>query len=147
MFFSGRTVDKKVIYSFPSTGVIWQDRQHRELFKRVELFVDAVEKDRGKEELLRLLEFLDEYVVFHFHDEEKAMEKAGFPDSLSHMQEHTGFIDELSELRMELSKGYSQEIVDRIKTRIIRWLKEHIGRADRELGSFLLQKDKGSIIR
>ncbi len=138
-------MDKEIIYSLPSTGLIWQDRQHRELFKRVELFVDAMEEGMGKEEVLRLLEFLDEYVVFHFHDEEKAMEKAGFPDSLAHMKEHTGFIDELSELRVELSNRYSPEIVDRIRTRIIRWLKDHIGRADKELGSFLLDKDRRGV--
>ena len=140
-------MDKKIIYSFPSTGVIWQDRQHRELFKRVGLFVDAIDEGRGREEVLRLLEFLDEYVVFHFHDEEKAMERAGYPESLAHMREHTEFIEELSGLKEELEHGYSPQRLERVRESMVRWLREHIGRADRELGAFLLKKDRKSSAR
>ncbi|MBI5599667.1 MAG: hemerythrin family protein [Deltaproteobacteria bacterium] len=122
------------------TGVSWQDRQHRELFEKVVLLVLAVERGGGKEEVLELVSFLDEYVVVHFHDEEQAMHSCRYPDALAHMREHTGFIEDLSRLKEELKGGITTHLVGEVRERIESWLINHTGVSDRKLGAFLLKK-------
>lgn len=123
------------------TGVPWQDKQHRELFEKVRELILAAEKGEGEKEVLRLLDFLDEYVVVHFHDEEKAMNDHRFPDALSHMKEHTGFIEDLSRLKSEVAKGVTPRFVDEVKDRVLLWLETHMSGSDKKLGSFLLKKN------
>jgi len=63
------------------TGVSWQDRQHRDVMRNItDLFV-AIENGDGSEEMLKLLAFLDEYVVVHFHEEEKYARPYGIYNS------------------------------------------------------------------
>jgi len=129
------TLDKRF-----KTGILWLDAQHRSLFEKMSGLVGAIEMGGGKEEVTRLIDFLDEYVVVHFHDEEKAMGSSQYPGTLSHMKEHTYFIEDLSRLKAELKKGVSAPLVLKVRKRIVLWLKDHIGGADKELGAFLLKE-------
>lgn len=55
------------------------DSQHRELFKRINDLLDACNQGRGKEEVQKVIRFLEEYVATHFGEEEKYMEKYNYP--------------------------------------------------------------------
>jgi hemerythrin len=135
------------------TGIGWQDREHKELFKRIKAVVDAAEhieeancscdtagsKDDACE-LLKLLDFLDDYVVEHFHDEEQAMSKGAYPDMLKHLEEHTIFIDEIGKVRTELeSTGVTHALVEELHTQVADWFKNHIAETDKLLGAFLVR--------
>lgn len=122
------------------TGVPWQDRQHRELFKRIGSLLDAIEHEEAASEVVSLVDFLDEYVAFHFHDEEQFMHKYAYPDALAHTEEHVRFIDDLSQIREELAGGVCVDKVESVKARLAQWLSEHIGRRDKELGAFLIKR-------
>jgi hemerythrin len=41
-----------------STGMPWQDREHKEFFKRLNELVSAIERGEGEEEVGRLFKFL-----------------------------------------------------------------------------------------
>jgi len=88
-----------------STGVEWQDRHHKELFKRVNGLLDAMSVGMGKDELDRVFRFLDSYIVVHFDAEEQAMSKYDFPHAMEHLREHTGFIEAVAALRHEFATG------------------------------------------
>ncbi len=121
------------------TGLAWQDRQHKELFEKLSALLDGLQRGVGVEEAVKLLEFLDEYVVVHFHDEEQAMSRYGYPDMVTHLEQHTDFIDNLSRLKERLKTERSDEAIDDVKTSVLNWLNEHIRGIDRELGRFLLE--------
>jgi Hemerythrin len=58
-----------------SVGVDKIDRQHKELFNRINLLVCSMKSAKGKEEMITTLNFLEEYVIRHFNDEEKFKRK------------------------------------------------------------------------
>lgn len=120
-----------------STGIDWQDRHHKELFKRINRLLDAMTMGRGKDETARLFAFLDDYFVVHFEAEEQAMGKYNFPGAVAHLAEHTRFIEGIAGLRREFDRGPSTGLVIRVQREVVDWLVNHIGGLDKELAAFL----------
>jgi hemerythrin len=56
-----------------SVGVELIDTQHRELIHRFSSLIDACQEHRAKDKITELLAFLDDYVVFHFGEEQQLM--------------------------------------------------------------------------
>lgn len=123
-----------------STGVEWQDAHHKELFKRINALLDAMNVGRGKDEVLRLFKFLDEYCVVHFAAEEKAMRDLGYPEAGAHIAQHADFIKEISGLKDECAKGVSTAAVIKAQSKVVDWLIKHIGGPDKALGAYILKK-------
>ncbi len=120
-----------------STGIEWQDFQHKELFSRINSLLDAMDMGLGKTEILRLIEFLDEYVVVHFDAEEQAMHNYGYPDTLAHLEEHTRFVDYVAGIREDAAGGVSSGLVIKVQSRIVDWLLNHVGGIDKSLGAYI----------
>ncbi len=120
-----------------STGIEWQDSQHRELFLRINSLLEAMEMGLGKTEVVKLIEFLDEYVVVHFDAEEQAMHKYSYPDTLSHIEEHTHFVDEVANIRKDAAEGISTGLVIVAQSRIVDWFLNHVCSVDKLLGKFI----------
>jgi hemerythrin len=130
-----------------STGVEWQDRHHKELFKRVGGLLDATSVGSGKDELDRLFRFLDSYFVVHLDAEEQAMSKYGFPDAVEHLKEHTGFIENVASLRHEFSCGATSVLVVKVQKLVVDWLIHHIGGMDKSLGVYIIKSEAGMHVR
>lgn len=124
-----------------STGVPWQDRQHKELFKRLNKLLDAMNVGLGKNEVVRLFLFLDEYFVVHFDAEEKEMDRTKFPGTVEHLKEHTHFIEEMSRLKNEFAKNPTSALVMQVKRRVVDWLINHIGDVDKKFGEFIVKAE------
>lgn len=129
-------------------GIAWQenlavgvdtiDDQHKELLRRFDSLLQACNKGRGREELVRLLNFLNEYVICHFRDEEKLQQDCGYPGYSSHCQEHDHFIERLKGLQKELAvEGASLPVVIRTNNVMLDWLINHIAKSDTKIGEFL----------
>ena len=118
------------------------DDQHRELLERFDTLLSACRRGEGRQELGRLLDFLDEYVVKHFGDEEQLQRESGYPDFQSHQLQHLGFTKRLVELKRTIrSEGEVQ--VDHVLTTnkmLLDWLVQHISTRDREFGRFLQER-------
>ncbi len=130
-------MDRFILEDTLLTGVAWQDRQHRELIRRVNRLLSAIDEGKGAAELDGLFSFLDEYMVIHFEAEEVAMHNHGYPDTVAHLREHTGFIDDLAGLKEDMEHLSRGELEARAGTLLVDWLRNHIGRVDKKLGLFL----------
>jgi hemerythrin-like metal-binding protein len=120
------------------TGVEEIDDQHRALFDRVRALLTASRERRSGEEVLRLFEFLDRYVVEHFATEERVMIESEYPHVEGHRQEHQQLVKELAALAQELrAEGPGALFAIRFGTRVTEWLREHIYRTDRQLGLWI----------
>ena len=82
-----------------SVGIKKFDDQHKELLRIGRDIVSAFE---GTEEgidqydhIIKLLNELKDYTVYHFESEEKAMEKADYPKLEKHKEVHQKFVDKL----------------------------------------------------
>jgi hemerythrin len=114
------------------------DAQHRELFERIGTLLEASRERRGREEVIRTLEFLGSYVVDHFAAEERTMAAEGYPKLEAHRGEHRQLVKEIEILRHELkSEGPTSLFVIRVGNRVTEWMREHIYRTDLLLAEWL----------
>lgn len=120
-----------------STGVWWQDKQHKELFVRLGKVLDAMERNRVKEEIHALFEFLESYTIRHFTSEEASMEKAGYSGRRAHTAEHRKFMQELAALKTEFEDDATLALVIKVQRQLVDWFVNHIGNMDKSLGAFL----------
>lgn len=125
-------------------GVDQIDDQHKELLARFDLLLSSCKEGKGRDEVLNLLTFLDDYVISHFSDEEKLQKQSGFPEYESHHAEHVSFIARLAELkgRMRSEGGVQIDHVLDTNKLLLDWLLRHISVRDRALGRYLKSQGK-----
>jgi hemerythrin len=124
-------------------GVETIDLQHKELFKRVNDLVSAMEAVRGEAEVRRILSFLGDYVLTHFEAEERLMRHHAYPDLGKHKAIHDAFVKDLGALKAQVVKdGPSAAIAVQLNGRVCGWLLDHIGVTDRAFAQFLAKSSK-----
>lgn len=124
-------------------GIEKIDEQHKELFERMNKLVIAIEEGRGKSEINSTLEFLEEYVIKHFSDEEEIQRKNNYSKYEIQHEQHEQFKEELKNLKIAFDEtGESVLLAVNIRGKIAKWIKEHITTLDTELGEFLRDINK-----
>ncbi|HWS16227.1 MAG TPA: bacteriohemerythrin [Candidatus Methylomirabilis sp.] len=124
-----------------SVGVDTIDAQHRELFAAINSLLQE-EANAAPREVVKVLDYLEDYVKNHFGLEELYMRRLSYPGFPFHKGEHVAFINDYYDLRDEYDKnGATPELADKMGRYMGGWLVNHIGEVDKALGGFL--RDKG----
>ncbi|HEX8042184.1 bacteriohemerythrin [Candidatus Deferrimicrobium sp.] len=124
-----------------SVGVDTIDAQHRQLFDAINTLLQVEGKPAARD-LVKVLDFLEEYVNNHFGLEEIYMRRLSYPGFPSHKGEHVAFINDFYDLRDEYDNdGATPELADKMGRYMGDWLVNHIGKVDKALGAFL--RDRG----
>lgn len=124
-----------------ATGVTEIDNQHKEIFRRFERLFTACGEGRGKEEVLQLLLFLEEYVKEHFAAEERLQMRHAYPEYPAHKSEHTRFMTDVDRLTREFrSEGVTLPLVIMTNKTLASWLLQHIKRSDIAFASYLREQ-------
>jgi hemerythrin len=119
------------------TGVEKIDSQHRELINRINNLLAIGEKSASEEETQKTIDYLGEYIVKHFSDEEEIQIKSNYPKYAEHKKLHTYYIDEFSKFKNEFAeKGNSMEFTMKLNNSLINWIVKHIKGNDVEFGKF-----------
>jgi methyl-accepting chemotaxis protein len=113
------------------TGCELVDTQHRQLFEAINSLLEACAGSTGDERaqtgLKKSLDFLSDYTVKHFFDEEQLLKKNGFTDLGHHHQYHEAFKKVVRDLSHEfIFRGVSPGLITEVKDKIGSWLIEHI---------------------
>ncbi len=118
------------------------DGQHKELFTRVNALLAAFEKGTaGREEISKIVQYLTEYVVFHFGTEEKHMDTFKYSSSTQHKAQHEQFVKSFLKLKDRLlMEGINDSLAGETRELAVDWLLNHIKYSDRALGMFLKHK-------
>jgi len=118
------------------------DTQHKELFQRINSLLAAFEKGTaGIDEVTKTVQYLTDYVVFHFGNEEKYMAKYDYSSSSAHKAQHAQFVKNFLKLKERLmSKGMNAQLAVEMKELCVDWLINHIKYSDRALGMHLKLK-------
>lgn len=120
------------------TGVNDIDAQHRELFSRFDRLFAACSEGKGKEEVLRLLLFLEDYVKEHFAAEERLQMRNAYPEYAVHKAEHTRFMADVERLVREFkAEGATLSLVIMTNKTLSSWLLQHIKRTDMDFATYL----------
>ncbi|MCL1808397.1 MAG: hemerythrin family protein [Clostridiales bacterium] len=129
-------------------GVAWNDsfklgneqvdEQHRTLFEVVSNLVYACTEGSDAEKLQETLDFLVNYTVKHFQDEEALQIQCGYPDYERHKQLHEDFKVTVGELVERYAKSASPADLSNDVNRVVaRWLVNHIQREDKKIGAYI----------
>ncbi len=121
-----------------ATSVEEIDNQHKELFQRINNLLDACNQGRGKAEVQHVITFLEDYVISHFSEEERYMEKHSYPDIGIHKAQHKEFMENFARLKRQFeTDGPGVHVVISTNQTVVDWLRTHILKLDKALGAFL----------
>lgn len=123
-------------------GIDSIDNQHKELLNRLNQLLASIEEGKGKYEVVKTLDFLEEYVIMHFTEEEKVQKETNYPlFNIQHMQ-HEEFKSDLKEFRSVFeTQGTSAVLALNIQQKLVDWFNNHVLNLDKDLGDFLNEND------
>ena len=128
-------------------GIETMDMQHKELIEKFNALMTACDAGRGQEELEGALDFLCDYTVKHFSDEEALQQQINYPEFSKHKQLHDGFKVTVANLATQFKQdGPSSAILDKFNIDVGEWLIKHIKREDTKVASYsshLVSKEQG----
>ncbi len=127
-----------------AVGIASIDEQHRELFKRINNLLQAIKEHRCKSEIDGTIQFLDEYAVFHFGEEERRMEQARYDGLADHRKHHAAYLKNITELKEQAAlprvQGMSYELSVTANQIIVDWIVDHIMKIDKKFGEYVKAK-------
>jgi hemerythrin-like metal-binding domain len=119
-------------------GVPEIDRQHKALCDKIDDLFAACSGGKGGNEVVKTLDFLTEYTIKHFADEEKLQQKVGYPGFSRHKALHNDFTAQVLKLKKELAaSGHSVPMVINVNNVISTWLINHIMKEDKQLKEYM----------
>lgn len=117
------------------------DKQHQEIFRKINDLLDACNAGKGKTAVVDVIDFLGNYVVEHFGAEEKLMQQHSYPEYPQHKQMHADFIKRFGELKADYEKsGAAVSLVIQTNKFVVGWLNDHIRNVDKKLGKFIAEQ-------
>ena len=127
-----------------SIGINKMDDQHKELFKRINALLKALLGGTSQTSSINgLVNFLTEYIVFHFNDEESLQRKYQYPKADAHHKLHETYKAEFAAIVKSMeTNGFNASILIRLQDKVVNWLLEHIAKVDSDYGRFILAKDQ-----
>jgi hemerythrin len=121
-----------------STGVPAIDEQHKDIFANFEELSKAIEAGRCSDEIVKLLNYLEEYANSHFLDEENLMSLYKYPGLEEQRQQHILFKENITDLlAMLANKVPTKEIAIKIDSTLIRYFINHVRKLDSKLCDFI----------
>ncbi|EET60930.1 hemerythrin HHE cation binding domain protein [Marvinbryantia formatexigens DSM 14469] len=124
------------------TGNELIDSQHKELIARVNKLTEECTPGKEKNVAVQTLDFLMDYTVIHFADEEKLQEEHNYPLLAQHKEQHAAFVKAVDELRemLEEEEGPSEAFVEAVKKNVVDWLVVHIQGWDKKVAEYVCAK-------
>jgi hemerythrin len=120
------------------TGHLVVDSQHRMLISYVNRLEElSINNHPSKDEVelfFRFMDFLENYIMTHFSEEEGCMLRFRCPAHKDNVIAHTEFLDFFRAFKRRLQvDGYSPEAVHELYATCVAWILRHILRIDVQL--------------
>ena len=113
------------------TGNAQIDREHQEPIRALNDLLAACSVGKGRSELSRTLDFLEQYTRTHFQHEETLQLQSRYPDYAAHKKLHEGFVRTVGNLSAKLkAEGPTIQLVGEINQQLGNWLVNHIKKED-----------------
>ena len=128
-------------------GVELIDEQHRELFKRLSEFIQTVQNEIPWEEKLNrvkeTMEFMQEYVVTHFAEEEEYQKEINYPGIEEHKIAHAKFKEGINDyVKLFETNGFTEDKIQEFSGKLMAWLIMHVGHMDQKIGEYVRSKEE-----
>ena len=114
------------------------DSQHKRLFDLVNNIGKSCREGEDVIVLCQTLDFLLQYTVQHFSDEEALQLKHNFPEYEHHKKLHDDFEAAVIEkVTVFKEKGSTEDLLDTVNEIVITWLVNHILKEDMKIGAYI----------
>ena len=125
-----------------ATGSTEIDLQHKELFTRINRLLAAHEgQNVNNDEVSKVVQYLTDYVVFHFGTEEQLMDRYAYASASGHKAQHVQFVKVFQRLKERMFRdGMNPQLQQEMRDLVVDWLQSHIKFSDRALGAHLRLK-------
>jgi hemerythrin len=128
-----------------ATGNELIDSQHKQLFVAINELVETCNAGKGVGEIKKSIDFLNDYTIKHFFEEERIQQKYKFPDYTAHKQYHEAFKATVRDLSHRLIlKGATEDLVKEVNESVGAWLVNHIKIQDFKLVKYIRSRDAAS---
>jgi hemerythrin len=128
------------------TGHALIDSQHKQLMNAINNLLQAIYRDEGKEAVKTTLDFLNDYTIKHFFEEEQLQRKYNYPDIENHKQYHEAFKKTVRDMIVELiNRGITDELAEKVQSSIGDWLVNHIKIQDFRLVAYIKTQDPKAV--
>lgn len=108
-------------------GVDNIDEQHKKLFEITGELIHEIEGEQRPEVYKQIIDFLQEYVVFHFRDEEAYFSSLGFEDEAKHKKQHHDLAQEVERhASLVKASNYGPHFVKKVAGMLTAWLIYHV---------------------
>ena len=119
-------------------GVDVIDSQHKELCNHIDALFNACNSGKGRDEIFKTLEFLEDYTIKHFSNEERLQLSSSYPKYKEHKKLHEYFKKQIADLKNDIAKnGATVASVSKTNYFLMNWLLNHIQRVDKELANYI----------
>ena len=116
------------------TGVTQIDKQHETIINQFNELSDKMRMGKGKEEVGKAIEFLDEYTKKHFADEEKFMDQTQCGLIEINKQQHAVFIKKIADFKKRYEENPDDAtLVLNVHSDLSDWFINHIMKIDLKL--------------
>ena len=133
-------------------GIAWNDKfkigyervdaQHHRLFELASDLVCACMDGSDTAKLKSTIDFLFNYTVEHFYDEESIQVQWSYPGYKEHKQLHEDFKVVVTDIVQKYNEnGSSQELSNNVNKIIIKWIINHIQNEDKKIGEYIKKMD------
>lgn len=122
-----------------SVGIDEIDEQHKKWISIINDLHDSILDGKSRDTLEKIANDMEAYTFHHFSEEEKLLEKIGYPELFEHSRVHFNFRQEISRLKNDIlsRKGIlSTQVMGVLKN----WLLDHIMEEDMKYGEFIKKK-------
>lgn len=124
------------------------DSQHQELFAAFNRLLTACAKGTSQVEIKETLAFLEEYINFHFQNEEEMMRHVAYPELSSHTHMHSLFRHQVENIIADYQQnGASILLVAKVNSILSSWLIKHIKQEDFKLVLHLRSTNQSASVK
>jgi hemerythrin len=119
------------------------DEQHKGLFDFMGGFFSSCADGMEREEVEKILDYLETYTQTHFSDEERIQIENNYPGYSRHKRYHEEFKIVVRGLRVDLERmGSTPELIAQIEMAVGSWLVDHIQTEDMKIGDHIRDAQK-----
>ena len=118
------------------TGIELIDQQHKQIVQNCNTFFIRYKCRQGAAAIQDCLDFLQQYIQYHFQTEEAFQVECRYPGYRLHQALHKDLATRVKFFSVQLADtGYAEEVADGFYSFLIQWLQKHLMEEDRKFAA------------